>query len=78
MNSKEIGPFAVRELTVGEGLPLLKIMTEDTNKFQNELVLACTTKDGKPVKELPFSELIPHMGDIIVEAMRINGFLDKE
>lgn len=75
MKIKQVGPFTVHALTVGEGLPLLALaQKEDKTEFQNALLLATVKRDGQPVDGDSFGDFLPHLGPIIQAAMDLNGF----
>jgi hypothetical protein len=79
MEEIKVGPFTVRGLTVGEGLPLLALaQKEDKGDFQNALLMATVSKDGKSIAGESFGELIPLLGEIIKASMMLNGFASKD
>jgi len=73
LRSKQVGPYVVNELNVEDGLTLMSTSTED-GTLQRELVMRCTTLDGKPVSKTPFSTLLKHMSDLASAAVEVNGF----
>jgi len=73
LKSKRVGPYLVTELNVEDGLVMMSANAED-GSLQRELVMRCTTLDGKPVSKTPFSNLLKHMGELATAAVEVNGF----
>jgi hypothetical protein len=72
---REVGPYVVRALNVREGLKLLADAADGAGgMLQMDLLLACTTKDGKPIDDGSFGELLPHMPKLVEAAVALNGF----
>lgn len=79
MNEKQVGPFMVKSLNVEDGLDLVAMaQSADPSEFQKAVILRCVTKDGKPINEFPFSEVLPHLSKLVEEAFELNGFRGAE
>jgi hypothetical protein len=77
--TKQIGPYVVKTLNVREGLHLLSLATEDyANELQTELILAAVSRDGNPIGDEDFSEMLPFMAELVGAAAELNGFSKKE
>jgi hypothetical protein len=81
MDSQEkevVGEYEVVALSVGDGLDLLSMITEDPAGFQKELVLRCVRKKGESIAKEPFSKMVPVLPELLKAAMRLNGFSTAE
>lgn len=77
--TKQIGPYVVKTLNVRDGLHLLMLATDDTkNELQTELILSAVTRDGNPIGDDDFSEMLPYMAELVGAAAELNGFVKKE
>lgn len=78
MKSVQVGPYVVKTLSVGEGLPLLSLAaSDDMGKFQTALILGAVSRDNKPISEDDFATLVPHLSAVVSAAMELNGFATK-
>ena len=71
--SKQVGPFTVKALTVGEGLQLMTV-ADDPKLFQREIIAACVQRDGKSIMGDDFREVVPLLPELFSAAMELNGF----
>jgi hypothetical protein len=75
MDIVTVGPFTVLQIPVGEGLELMELSGSEDKRFTRKLIELCVRKDGQPVLDIvPFSELMPHLTEVVNVALRINGF----
>lgn len=74
MDMVKVGDYEVSALSVGEGLDLLALITEDPAAFQKQLVLRSVRKDGASIVGVPFAKIIPVLPELMKTAMRLNGF----
>lgn len=77
METKQIGPFTVSALTVGQGFNLLPLLSENPSAFQRELILQTVTRDGQPISGDAMKSLIPHLAELVNAAMVLNGLSDE-
>ncbi len=80
--TKDVGPYQVKALTVREGLKLMASASKvdggnSTDDLQTELILACVSKDGQPVGDGDFGEMVPHLAELVTTAVELNGFGNK-
>lgn len=74
IQTKEVGPFVVKTLTVDEGLDLMVLVGQDDQAFNKQLLLRTVSREGKPINGESFSEVVPHLAGLINAAMELNGF----
>lgn len=79
MDIVNVGPFTVHQIPVGEGLELMELSGSEDKRFTRKLIELCVRKDGQAVLDnVPFAELMPHLTDVVNEALRLNGFKKQE
>lgn len=74
IQTKQVGPFVVKTLTVDEGLDLMLLIGNDDQAFNKQLLLRTVSRDGNPINNESFSEIVPLLADLINAAMELNGF----
>jgi hypothetical protein len=74
MELVKVGDYEVSALSVGDGLDLLSLITEDPAAFQKQLLLRSVRKDGQSIVDIPFAKIIPVLPELMKTAMRLNGF----
>lgn len=71
----KVGPFTVHGLNVEQGLELIRLSQgDDPQAFQNAMILNCVQKNGKPVNNESFAEMVPHFKELVEAAYEMNGF----
>lgn len=78
METKQIGPYLVRGLTVGEGFELLPLLGENPSEFQKLLLLKTVTNNGQSISTDSMKSLIPHLAELVKAALSLNGLSDDE
>jgi hypothetical protein len=78
MDTKQVGPFVVRAVTIGEGFDLLPLLSDNPTEFQKQLILKTVTRDGQSITSDSMKSLIPHLADLVTAAMVLNGLSDEE
>jgi hypothetical protein len=52
MRVKTVGTYEVRELTVGQMLPIMSLATDNPSEFQRKMAAMSVCIDGQPVGDL--------------------------
>jgi hypothetical protein len=73
-----VGEYEVLALSVGDGLDLLTLVTEDPAAFQKALILRSVRKGGVSIEGEPFAKMVPVLPELLKAAMRLNGFTAAE
>jgi hypothetical protein len=78
MNTKIIGAYEVRELTIGELFPIIDLLSTDTKAFQLELAKLSIFKDDKALGEELLKLGIRDYMQLIPAVMEVHGFIEKK
>ena len=71
MRSKQVDIYEVRELTVGQMLPIMSLANDDPSKFQQEMCKRSVCLDGEPLgdllDDLPFAVFMQTLLPAVLE-----------
>ena len=71
MRSKQVDIYEVRELTVGQMLPIMPLATDDPSKFQQEMAKLSVHLNGESIgdtlNDLPFAFFMNALLPAVIE-----------